>query len=140
MTPTLETTNVWLTVIALVSIVQLVLFVIAGVVAYRVYRNTTRQIETFQRVHLEPLVGKIDTVLDETREVLDRVKTADDTVRRVIDRTGDTVQRVASMARWRIWPVIGFIRGVKAAVSQLSGHSPPRLAPRTSGPDVRVRS
>src|SRR5688572_17102858 len=97
-TPTLETTNLWLTVIALVSIGQLMLFVIAGVIAYRVYRNTTRQIETFHRLQLEPVVGKINTVLDETREVLDRVRTADDTVRRVIDRTGDTVQKVASMA------------------------------------------
>ena len=141
MTPAqLETTNLWLTVIAIASIVQMLLFAIAGAVIYLAYRRATRQIEAFQRLHLQPVVEKLNTVLDETREVLDRVKTADDTVRRVIDRTADTVQRVAWAARSRMWPVLGLFRGVRAAVAQLSGQSQTRLETRTPGPDGRVRS
>jgi hypothetical protein len=79
-------------------------------------------------------------VLDDASDVLDRVKAADDGVRRALDRTSATVQRVASAAGSRFWPVVGVIRGVRAAVASLSGGTRPRLPAGTTSADVRMRS
>lgn len=140
MTPNdLGTTNLWLSVIAAASIAQLLLMLIVSIAAYRLYRQTTRQVETFHHQQLDPAMRRLTAVLDEASEVLDRVKAADDGVRRALDLTSATVQRVAAVASSRVWPVFGLIRGVRAAVATLAGRAQPRLESRTARADVRVR-
>jgi hypothetical protein len=134
------TTNIWLTVIAVASIAQLLLLLIISIAVYRFYRQTARQIEVFHQQQLDPAIRRLQAVLDEASDVLERVKAADDDVRHVLDRTSATVQRVASVAGSRVWPVIGLIRGVRAAVASLSGRSRPRLESRMASADVRMRS
>jgi hypothetical protein len=134
------TTNLWLAVIAVVSVFQLVLLLIVSVAAYRLYRRTTQQIETFHQLQVDPAIRRLNAVLDDAGDVLDRVKAADDGVRRAIDRTNATVQRVASVAGSRVWPVIGLVRGVRAAVKTLASRSRPRLESGTARADVRMRS
>lgn len=135
----LGTTNFWLTLIAIASFGQLTLLLVGGVVAYRAWRGMSARLDGVQR-QLDPVLGRVNAVLDEARDVLDRVKRADDGVRRALDRTGATVQRVAWVARSRAWPVLGIIRGLRAALARFSQQSHPRLEPRTTSPDIGVRS
>jgi hypothetical protein len=121
--PLLDTTNFWLAVIAMIGLVQLQLLAIAGVVLYGAYRDLTGRIEAFQQQQLQPLTARINAVLDDARDVLDRVKAADDGMRRALDRTGSTVRHVAGLARSRLWPVLGLLRGVKAAAAHFTRRS-----------------
>ena len=95
MPPDLGTTNLWLTVIAIASIVQLLLVIVGGIAAYRIYRQSVRQLVEFQQQELGPMMRRLSVVLDDASDVLGRVKSADDGVRRALDRTSATVQRVA---------------------------------------------
>lgn len=140
MPPDLGTTNLWLTVIAIASIVQLLLVIVGGIAAYRIYRQSVRQIVEFQQQELGPMMRRLSVVLDDASDVLERVKSADDGVRRALDRTSATVQRVAWAAGSRMWPVVGVIRGVRAAIARLAGDRRSRLETATSSADGRMRS
>ena len=136
----LGTTNLWLTVIAIASIVQLLLLIVGGVAMFRIYRQTTRRVEEFQQQELAPMMRRLSVVMDDASDVLGRVKSADDGVRRALDRTSATVQRVAWAAGSRMWPVVGVIRGVRAAIARLAGDRRPRLETAASSANVRMRS
>jgi hypothetical protein len=129
----LGTTNFWLTLIAVASLGQLALLTVGGVVVYRAWRGMSERLDDFQRRQLDPVIGRLNAVLDDARDALDRARRADDGVRRVLDRTGATVQRAAWAARSRLWPVLGMIRGVRAALARFSQPSHPRLEQRPSG-------
>jgi hypothetical protein len=131
--PDLGTTNFWLMLIAVASLGQLALLIVGGVVAYRSWRGMSQRLDDFQRRQLDPVIGRLNAVLDDARDALDRARRADDGVRRVLDRTGATVQRAAWAARSRLWPVLGMIRGVRAALARFSQPSHPRLEQRPSG-------
>lgn len=132
----LGTTNFWLTLIAIASLGQFVLLIGMGLVAYRAWRTMSQRLDDFQRLQLDPVMGRVNAVLDDAREVIDRVRRADDGVRRALDRTGAAVQWAAWAARSRAWPVVGIIRGVRAALARFSQHSHSRLEHRATGPDV----
>jgi hypothetical protein len=136
----LGTTNLWLSVMAIASIAQLLLLIIGGVAAYRLYQQTIRQVEAFQHQELAPVMRRLTVVLEDASDVLGRVKTADDGVRHALDRTSATVQRAARVAGSRFWPVVGVIRGVRAAIGHLAGDRQSRLGAGTSAADVQMRS
>jgi hypothetical protein len=131
--PDLGTTNFWLTLIAVASFGQLALLIVGGVVAYRSWRGMSERLDDFQRRQLAPAMGRLNAVLDDARDVLDRARRADDGVRRALDRTGAAVERAGWAARSRLWPMLGIIRGVRAALARVSQPSHGRLEQRPSG-------
>jgi hypothetical protein len=117
-TDKLDTTNIWLAIIALVSLFEFLLIVIAGVMAYVAYRRTTTAMRRLELEHVVPMAAKVKLALDEIHDLSDRVQRADDKVRRVVSRVEDVASHVSTVAT-NAWPVIGTWRAVSAGVSAL---------------------
>ena len=77
----LGTTNVWLALIAISSVVQLLMVVGLLVGAVRFSRRVEKTIERINLEHLAPLAARAHHVIDQAEEVIARVRTVDDSVR-----------------------------------------------------------
>jgi hypothetical protein len=107
----------WLGVIAVATSVQTLLLVAAAIAGWRVYRNTSAALERFERDHVAPSVARLNSTLDDVRDVASRVRSVDDRVRHALSSTGARAVRAASHVQSGIWPVFGLGRGLWAAVS-----------------------
>ncbi len=98
------TTNTWLALIAVVSVVQLAIVVAVLIGAMRFYRKTA---------------GVLEEVRGEVREAVDRVRRADDAVRNVMHKAGAAAGTVALLTTRRAWPLIGIVQAVRAGAGSL---------------------
>ena len=114
----LTTTNVWLGILAIISLLEFLMIVAAGFFAYQMYRRVMATIETVERVHVAPLRARVDALLDEVQAVTDKVKHAQESVERCSSaRHAGTGSMVAGAVRSKTWPIIGIIQGLKTAAN-----------------------
>ena len=116
----LATTNVWLAVIAITSVVQLLIVLALLVGALRFYRRIEKTVDDITEKHIAPVSARAHEVIDEIEDVMARVRTFDDDVRRTISRVGDGVGVATSAVRTRLWPVVGLLRGLKVGLATLA--------------------
>lgn len=109
----LGTTNTWLALIALASMIQTLVVVGLLVGAYRFYRRTEDRIDRIQREHVAPVAARAHAVLDKVEDVMDRLRSIDDRVERALARAGDRLGLVTAVARRKFWPVVGLVRGLR---------------------------
>lgn len=135
----LSTTNLWLGIIASVTVLEFVMLIVAGVMIMRLYRKITVTIDEVKQQHIAPLAAKVDHIVAQVQDVTDRVKRADASVRATVGRVEDVASRVLGVARYA-WPVTAGWRAVGAAVATFvnGGRStrtsaPTALAPRRTG-------
>ena len=100
------TTNGWLAIIAISSLVQLALMLGLLIGAVRFQRRTEHAIAE---------------VKSEVQDAVDRVRRADDAVRHVMQRAGSAASTVVSVASQRAWPILGIVSAVRAGASALFG-------------------
>ena len=98
------TTNGWLAIIAVVSVLQLAIVVAVLLGAMRFYQKTA---------------GVLDEVRMEVHEAVERVRRADDAVRNVMSKAGNAAGTVALLTRRRAWPLIGIFQAVRAGAGSL---------------------
>jgi hypothetical protein len=126
MTEGLASTNVWLAVIALVSLAEFLIIIAAGIVGFRLYRRATALIDRTESEYVAPLAGKVTAVVVDAQETVRRVQQLEERAASMLTHVEDTASRVASVAQYA-WPVLGTWRAVSAAVSSLrGGHHPQR--------------
>ncbi len=113
----LTTTNTWLAILAVVSLVQFLMVCVAGVFAYRLYTKVTTTIDTVERVHIVPLHARADHVLNEVEKVTDRLTRAQDTVSEVFKQMAGTGSAVAWAMKARTWPIVGVLQGLKSVAA-----------------------
>jgi uncharacterized protein YoxC len=113
----LTTTNVWLGILAVISLLEFLMIVAAGVMAYQMYRRVMTTIETVERVHVAPLRARVDAILDEVQNVTDKVKHAQESVSDAFRHMAGTGSTVASAVRSKTWPIIGIIQGLRTAAN-----------------------
>jgi hypothetical protein len=132
MTPAdLGTTNVWLAVIAISSVVQLLIVIAMLVGAWRFYRRIETTVDRITREHIAPVSARAHQVIDDVEDVMARVRSLDDGMRKTWSRVGDGVSLATSTVRGRLWPVVGIMRGLKAGLAAL-GRPPAASSGRTS--------
>jgi hypothetical protein len=119
----LDTTNLWLALIAITSIVQLLIVIALLVGALRFYRRMEKTVEEITEKHIAPVSARAHEVIDEIEDVMVRVRTFDDDVRRTLSRVGDGVGIATSAVRTKFWPVVGLLRGLKVGLSTLARSS-----------------
>jgi hypothetical protein len=133
MTPAdLATANVWLAVIAIASVVQLLIVVAMLVGAWRFYHRIEATVDRITREHIAPVSARAHQVIDDVEDVMARVRSLDDGMRKTWSRVGDGVSLATSAVRGRFWPVVGIMRGLKAGLATLgrtpaagkTGHKP----------------
>jgi hypothetical protein len=130
-------TNLWLALIAISSVVQLLIVIGLLVGAFRFYRRMEKTVERITEQHIAPVSARAHQVIDEVEEVMARVRTFDDNLRRTLSRVGDGVGIAASAVRTRFWPVVGVLRGLKAGLATLA--RPEDTASRSARTPARAK-
>jgi hypothetical protein len=110
---------VWLSLIALASVLQVTMLIAAVVIVARSARRIQTLATEIRRDQIAPLVSRAQLAVDEVQDVVARVRAYDDDVRRAVGRAGDRVHQVSELMRAGSWPLVGLVRGASAAFSVL---------------------
>ena len=128
----LGTTNTFLGIMAVVSILEALLLIGMGVGGFLMFRRVLQLIHDLDARHA-PLREKVDGILGDVRTVTASISQQTARVNHAItgtmDRVDDTAHRVSGTVSDSINQVVGVARGVLAVVSSLfsthSKHEPP---------------
>ena len=116
----LGTTNAWLAVIAIASLVQSLVIIGLLVMVVRLVRRTESAVADVKREYLEPIATKTNKVIGEVEDALARFRSMDDRVSGAIHKTSEGLSAVASVAKRRFWPVVGVVRGIRAIAGAIA--------------------
>ena len=116
----LGTTNSWLAVIAVASLVQSLVIIGLVVAMFRLLRKTESAIADLKREYVEPISARANKVIGEVEDALARFRSMDDRVSGALHRTTEGLSAVATVARRRFWPVVGAVRGLRAIAKAIS--------------------
>jgi hypothetical protein len=121
----LQTTNVWLAVIAIACVIQTLVLLGAAFYVMQMMRRAQRVVDTVV-AETRPLVQRANVAVDELKDLIARTRKAEDSVTAMIDRTNDmldragaTVDRVKTVALAKIWPAAGMARGLRSVASAI---------------------
>lgn len=114
----LQTTNVWLAVLAISSALQLLGLCVVGLVILQRVRRAEQAIDLLAR-DAQPLIRRVSSALDDLADLSARLRRADTAITASLDRMGHAVDRAKVVALGRIWPVFGLARGLRSAASAL---------------------
>jgi uncharacterized protein YoxC len=124
--PDLTATNVWLGIMAVVSVIEFLIVAVIGVMGFKLYKKVNALIERTESAYIAPLSAKVNMVADEAREVVRKVQHVEQRVSGMVDNVQNVARGVGDVAQ-HAWPVLGTFRAVTAAVSSLKGR-PRRIA------------
>ena len=116
----LATTNAWLAVIAIASVVQSLVVIGLVVAVFRLVRRTESAVDEVKREYLEPIATRTNKVIGEVEDALARFRSMDDRVSGAMDRTSEGLSAVAGVAKRRFWPVVGVVRGLRAIAGAIA--------------------
>jgi len=130
----LDTTNLLLGIMAAVSVLEAVLLVGIGVMAYRFYTRAMDMVREVESRQIAPLVARadglmvrVDSILvdlkDITARVTNRTERVDMAIRNTIDRVDETAGRMRSSVSSRIYRVLTLVHTARAAVDGFLHHS-----------------
>lgn len=126
----LNTTNVLLAIMAAVSVLQALVLIGVGVMAFRVYRQTLQTIRDIEQrqiaplaAHVNALMGRVDGILGDVKDVTARVtrqtERVDSAIHHTMHRVDETTGRVRDSVGSGINQVLGLVHGVTCAVQGL---------------------
>jgi hypothetical protein len=118
----LGTTNGWLAVLAVVSVVQMVIVGYVAIAALRFFKHASVVADDVQR-HVEPLATRATAVLEDAHQLMGQVRATEASLRNTVGGVTAAVSRVGQAAQWKLWPAFGLARGLMAAVSALKTRS-----------------
>jgi hypothetical protein len=113
----LTTSNVWLGILAIVSLIEFLMICAAGFFGYRLYQKVMATLDNVEREHLRPLHARADNILDEVQRITDKVRHAQDSVSDALKHVAGTGNAVAWAVKSRTWPILGVLQGLKSAAS-----------------------
>ena len=116
----LTMTNVWLGMLAIVSLIEFLMICAAGIFAYRMYRQAMAAIETVERAHIAPLRVRVDAMLDQVQTVVDQAKRAQESVSEVFRHVAGTGSAVAGAVKSKTWPIVGILQGLKSVAAVIT--------------------
>ena len=133
----LGTTNTFLGIMAVVSVLEALLLIGIGVGAFIAYRRMTLMMADLEARQIAPLREKVEGILTDVRTVTANVSHQSERVHHAItdtlDRVDETAGRVKGTVRDRVHQAVGVVRGVRAVFMTLLGaaarHEPPAPAP-----------
>ena len=135
---TLQTTNVMLGIMAVVSVLEALVLIglaVGGFVAYRRVMTLLNELEARQ---IAPLRVKVDGILADVKSVTARVSQQTERVDHAIvgtmERVDDTAEKVKTSVREKVHQATGVVRGVRAVImSLLSSDSSPKPPATAAG-------
>ena len=119
----LGTTNLFLGIMAAVSVLQALVLIGVGIAGYMAYRQVTTLMETLEDRHVAPAMGRVNAILDDVKVVSAKVKEeterVDHAIHTTIDRVDDTVDRVRWNVRAKTSRLVGALRGARLAIETI---------------------
>lgn len=119
----LETTNTWLAIMAIVAVLEALLLIALGVGGFFVYRRVMRVVGELETRQVAPLREKVDAILVDVKTITARVseQTArvDSAIAGTMDRVDETAERMKDTVRDRVSKATGIIRGLRAVLITL---------------------
>ena len=123
----LGTTNIFLGIMAAVSLLEALVIIGIGVAGFIAYRKVAALIdrtmviaEGIEARQVAPAMLRVNAILDDVRDVTSKVKQeterVDHAIHSTIDRIDDTAGRVRTNVRAKTSALVGFLRGARTAV------------------------
>jgi hypothetical protein len=123
MEPQLGTTNLYLGIMAAVSVLEALVLIGAGIAGFMAYRKVMTLVNTLEAQHVAPAMFRVNGILDDVKVVTAKVKAeterVDSAINSTIDRVDDTVDRVRWNVRAKTSRIIGIVRGARLAIETI---------------------
>jgi hypothetical protein len=130
----LDTTNLLLGIMAVVSVLEALLLIGVGVMGYRLYTQTMQTVRDIEARQIAPVVARanalmmrLDGILTDVKEITarlsDRTERVDAAIRTTIDRVDETAGRVRSTVSSRVNRVLTLLHTARAVVDGFIHHS-----------------
>ncbi len=123
MESSLGTTNLLLGIMAVVSVLEALAIIGAGVAGWMVYKRVMELINGLEQRQVAPAMARVNAILDDVKGVTAKVKEeterADQAIRTTMDRVDDTVDRVRVNVRAKTSWVVGVLRGARVAIENV---------------------
>lgn len=122
----LGTTNMWLAIMAIVSILEALLILAIGIGGFLMYRRTMTLVNELESRQIAPLREKVEAVLVDVKAVTARVSEQTERVNYAISRTTERVDETADKVKGSVVDkmnqALGLARGLRAVVMSVLGH------------------
>lgn len=126
----LNTTNLFLGIMAAVSLLQALVIVGIAIAGYRLYRSVMQTVAGIEERQIAPLVARVETLMSTvdgiladvkglTGRVRGRTERVDAAIDDTIHRVDETAGRVRASVSSRIHGLMGMAQGVAAVVQSL---------------------
>jgi hypothetical protein len=110
---------VWLAVIAVVQVVQLAGIAVAAIVVTRQAAKAAESLASLS-AEIRPIIRRTNTVLDDMQDLAGRARRADEAAHAAAERVQTAWTAAKTIARSRLWPVIGAARAAQAVVRAIA--------------------
>jgi len=121
----LGTTNVFLGIMAAVSLLEALVIIGIGVGGYLLYKRVMELVNGLEQRQVAPAMARVNAILDDVKAVSTKVKEeterVDQAIRTTMDRVDDTADRVRTNVRAKTSRFVGLLRGVRVAVESMLG-------------------
>ena len=122
----LGTTNVWLAIMAIVSLLEALVLIGMGVAGFLIYRRVVALVNELEVRQIAPLREKVEGILVDVKAVTSRVNEQTERVNHAIsgtmDRVDETADRVKGSVRDRVNQAVGMAHGLRALIMSMLGH------------------
>jgi hypothetical protein len=119
----LGTTNIFLGVMAVVSVIEALVIVGMGVGGYLLYRRVMELVNGIEQRQVAPAMARVNAILDDLKVVSAKVREeaerVDEAIRTTMDRVDDTADRVRSNVRAKTSRIVGLVRGARVALETM---------------------
>jgi hypothetical protein len=121
--PDLQSVSVPLWIMAVVSVLQALVLIGAGIAGYLAYTRVMTLVNALEARQIAPLREKVDAILVDVKAVTARVsqqtERVDHAISGTIDRVDDTASRVRAGVHDKVSQAVGVVRGVRAVIMSL---------------------
>jgi pyrimidine operon attenuation protein/uracil phosphoribosyltransferase len=120
----LGTTNIFLGIMAAVSLLEALVIIGIGVGGYLLYRRVMELVNGLEQRQVAPAMARVNAILDDVKvstRVKEETERVDQAIRTTMDRVDDTADRVRTNVRAKTSRLVGLMRGVRVAVESMLG-------------------
>lgn len=122
----LGTTNMWLAIMAIVSVLEALLLIGIGVAGMLMYRRVMQVVNDLETRQITPVREKVDAILLDVKAVTANVNQQTERVNHAIsgtmERVDETADRVKGSVRDQVNRAVGIVQGLRAVVLSVLGH------------------
>ena len=123
----LDTTNLLLGIMAVVSVLEALLLIGVGIFAYRLYARAMQTVREIERRQVAPLVAKVSVLMekvdgilmdvkDVTARVTKQTERVDSAIHGTIEKVDETATRVRTSVASQFGRMFALVHGIKCAM------------------------